>query len=458
MSKKQFVNRNAELKQLDTWFGSERPELIVVYGRRRIGKTRLLVRACEGRKKLFFSSPRTSGKEALALFSERIAAAFPGRNLESVQFVSFRKALEFLFQESRISPLILVLDEFPYLLESEPGIDTHIQHLWDHKGAEAKIKIVICGSTLSVMQRKVLGKNAPLYGRRTGSMHLPPFPFSDAKSFAPDIDIETAVYYYAILGGVPFYLEQIGEKKSVAQNVTDLVLCSNGLLYNEPYFLVQEELRDPKLYFAVMHAIASGHTRPTAIAGQAGLDSNRIGKYLNTLMRLALISREMPITVKPSARLTKGYYRIEDPFLRFWFRYVYPNSSAIELGNGLPLWKDTIRSDMPTFIGAVWEAICRQYLAKHGAFRFGMKSPLMRIGRYWGADFEIDIVAENGAAREVLFCECKWTKRPDLQKLLTDLKLKSDSIAEYRGFKKYYSVFSRGKALPPELHVSAGEM
>lgn len=448
-----FINRSKELTQLNQLFNTDKAQLVVVYGRRRIGKTRLLVHFCEGKKMVFFAATRTSEKEALGIFSEQIAKAFPEKKLEYTQFASFRKALEFLFEEARSTPLVLVIDEFPYLMEASAGIDVHLQHLWDHEKEKSNIKIILCGSTLSVMQKKVLGKNAPLYGRRTGAIKLLPLDYFNARLFCPAADLDKAVMYYSIFGGVPFYLEQLKPDGSLDDNVAKLVLDQTGLLYNEPYFLVQEELRDPKLYFAAMHAIASGNTRPTVIANYVGMDSNKIGKYLNNLLKLELIYRELPVTIKPSARSTKGYYQISDPFLRFWFRYVYPNTSAIEMGQGETLWKSLIKPDISVFMGPMWERVCRQYLSARGGSAFGFNSPILSIGRYWEAEFEIDIVAENKAEKKVLFCECKWTDKPEVPRLLAKLKEKSEKVDRYRGYQKFYGVFSRGQRCAGQPHL-----
>lgn len=453
-----FINRDKELSCLTELYNSNSAELVVIYGRRRVGKTRLLAEFAKDKKCVFFSPPRTSGKEALEIFSERIVRSLPEMRLEHAHFSSFRKAFEFLISEAKTIPIVLIMDEFPYLLEAEVGVDSHIQHLWDHQRRESKIKIIVSGSTLSVMQKKVMGKNAPLYGRRTGSIHVKPFDFFSMKMFMPATSIEMAIYYYSIFGGIPFYIEQLQEKKTLLENICSTTLVPNGLLYNEPYFLVQEELRDPKLYFAVMHSIASGNTRPTAIANYVGIDSNKIGKYINVLLKLELIAREIPITIKPSARSTKGYYRINDHFLRFWFRYVYPNTASIELGQGEELWKKVIEPDMPTFIGHVWEEICRQYLVRSGGRRFGFTQRVMNIGRYWESDVEIDIIAENKPAKEVLFCECKWGKGVNVERILDELRIKADSIAEYRGFKKHFGIFTRGKATNIAHHVSLDEL
>lgn len=434
-----FVNRRKELELLARMAAAEHKQMLVLYGRRRIGKTALLREFARQHRSLFFSCPLATPAEALRLLQKRMAEALEQPLLARTVFPGWHEALTHAFEQASARRVALILDEFPYLLRSVPAVDSIIQHLWDaHQG---RLWIGLSGSVLSVMRDDVLGPHAPLYGRRTEQLRLAPMGFGDVSLFYEEQPFESRAHRYAFFGGVPAYAERAAAFDSTADAVVSLVLSPDGVLYQEPEFLVREELREPGNYFSILHSIASGMTRPNQIAQDAGVLHSGVNKYLETLRRMGLITRLVPITEKRPERSTKGIYRIADPFLRFYFRYVYPNRSAVEIGRGRDVYEAAIAPDLDTFMGLVYENLCRQEILLHGEDRLGFVPA--RVGRYWDARAGIDIVAEDASGERVAFIECNWGTKVDVERVLTRLAVKGDLVRAYAGRRKTVRVMSR---------------
>ncbi len=446
-----FLNREIEIQRLEKMAASNKKELLVLYGRRRLGKTTLLREFSHKHSALFFSCPLSTPAEALRLFQDQMAEVFGISLLRETRFPGWPEAMRFAFEESAKRNIAIVLDEFPYLLRSVPGIDAVIQHLWDE--TDHKIWVGLSGSLVSVMRERVLGAQAPLYGRRTELIQLKPMSFRDVSLFYGKASFLDLAHWYAFFGGVPAYAEKAATYDKPQTSVCELVLNGNGVLYQEPEFLAREELREPGAYFSILRSLAAGQTRPNEIAQDAGVLHSGVNKYLDTLRRMLLIERRVPMTEKHPERSTKGVYVLSDHFLRFWFRYVYPNRSVIELGRGTALFQNKIKPDLNSYMGPVFEDICCQEIAQHGEAVFGWEP--LRIGRYWDRKNEIDIVAEDAEGKQAAFIECKWGRHINIERTLFGLRQKSDMIPYYLGWQKQHFVMSRTRSDHPQ-HVNIG--
>jgi AAA+ ATPase superfamily predicted ATPase len=433
-----IIARVNELQKLQKNLSFRHKELFVLYGRRRLGKTTLLRHACAQKKTLFFSCPIASETESLRLFQAALAKVFSDSSLKQLEFRSWNDALVFAFQASSKHKVPLVFDEFPYLMKSVPGIDAILQHAWDH--CESPVWIALCGSLLSIMENEVLGHSAPLYGRRTEQLELAPMSFSAVSQFYKDFSFEQKCEMYAFFGGIPAYASRASQFDSPDQAVLELIFDSNGFLNHEPEFLLREELREPGLYFSVLHALAAGCTKPNEIAQRAGISFNSVGKYLDILRRMRLVEKRAPITEKHAERSTKGIYLIADPFLRFWFRFVFPNRSTIDLGKGAQLWKH-LRTDFKSYLGHTYEGIAREFVAENSESVLGWTP--RRIGSHWEPGNEIDIVCESLSGDRVAFFECKWSDDVDVKKQIAHLQRKAMHISSYRNFEHEYRIISR---------------
>jgi len=446
-----FINRESELKRLNDSFAKNEKQLVVLFGRRRLGKTTLLRKFAQTHDAFFFSCPISTTSEALRHFQQQMADVFKEPVLKKTKFPGWQEALEYLFDAAVQNNTAIIFDEFPYLLKSAPGVDSIIQHLWD--SSKKKIWIGLCGSLVSVMRDKVMGQEAPLYGRRTEVMQIKSFSFRDISMFYPRASFVQKALWFGFFGGVPAYAEKASVFKSPLASIENMILDENGVLNQEPEFLVREELREPGAYFSILHSLASGKTRPNEISQDSGVPHSGINKYLDTLKRLQLIERRVPITEKNPERSNKALYALADSFLRFWFRYVFPNRSIIELGRGKQLLERNIKPDLDTFMEPVYEQICYQELNSQGKKLIGWDP--VKIGPNWDHQREVDIVAEDSTSRKVAFFECKWGKRIALNKVLAKLQEKSDLITEYAGWQKQCFVMSRSRSPNPN-HIFLG--
>ncbi|MBW1714823.1 MAG: ATP-binding protein [Deltaproteobacteria bacterium] len=446
-----FFNREIEFRQLEKMASSGQKEMLVLYGRRRLGKTTLLREFARKHPALFLSCPLSTSSEALRLFQNQMAVAFEEPLLGQTLFPGWSEAMRFAFEEASKQGIAVIFDEFPYLMRSVAGIDSVIQHIWDEM--DRAIWIGLSGSLISVMLERIMGPNAPLYGRRTGMLQLKPMAFAEVSLFYPKSSFSDRAIWYAFFGGVPAYAEKAASFPTPRKSVVELVLSENGVLYQEPDFLVREELREPGTYFSILRSLAAGMTRPNEIAQDAGVAHSGINKYLDTLRRMQLIKRRVPITEKHPERSTKGIYVLADPFLRFWFRYVFPNRSVIELGKGRELYGSKIKPDLNNYMGPIYEEMCHEEILRRGLEILGWKP--FRLGRYWDSQSEIGLVAEDRDAKRVAFIECKWGRSVHMERILNLLRKKADRILYYAGWHKQHYVMSRTITRHPH-HIRLG--
>ena len=434
-----FVNRMNELALLDRIAGSDRRELLVVYGRRRLGKTALLRRFGRDRPMMFFSCPLSTAPEALRLFTRELARTFDDPLLTRTQFSGWSEAVEYALEACGREGRPLVLDELPYLQHSVPGIESLLQHGWD--GHDGAAKLVLTGSSFSVLDAAVADPRAPLYGRRTAQLEVQPMSFAEVSDFYPGWSFDDRAVAYGLFGGVPAYAEQVSRHPSPRDAALALALSPTGPLHTEPEFLVREELRDPGVYFSILHSLAAGMTRPNQIAQDAGVPGPSTSKYLDVLRRMRLVHREVPVTEARPERSRKGLYRLSDPFLRFWFRYVYPNRSALEAGVGHEVLETVVLPDLDTFMGLPYEEICRQHLIAEGPQVLGWRP--VRVGRYWDARTEIDLIAVDATGDRVGFVECKWGRNVDVARAVRRLREKARAVTPFAAASHRYLVISR---------------
>ena len=432
-----FINRKNELKFLEERFRSDKAEFVILYGRRRIGKTTLLLELIRKYGGIYLLARETSKKENLERFSQRIAEYFNDEILKANPFQNWDSFFEYLNQKSINEKLIVVIDEFPYLVKDDPALPSILQEYWDLKFSKGKIFLIICGSSVSMME-KLLGYKSPLYGRRTAQIKLKPMDFFSAREFLPRYSLEDFVKVYGILGGTPAYLLEFDDKKSIQENLRNYFV-SGSFLYQDAIFVIREELDEPRNYFAIMEAIARGKTLLGEIMNETGLDRSIVGKYLSVLIDLDFVKREVPITASWKSR--KGRYYIKDPYFAFWFRYVHPNVDLIETEQG-ELLVELVMKDLDHYLGLIFEEIAKQFLIKLNKenklpFRF------TKIGKWWHKNEEIDIVALNGEKRNTLFVEVKWRnlKEKEAKTMLKNLERKAQNVQTDEH--KYYGLIAK---------------
>ena len=407
-----FVNRCEELELMDNSWKKDKAQFVVIYGRRRIGKTELIKQFMKDKSGLYFLGRLESKKDQLERISRILSDFFSDSVLKMSPLNSWDAVFEYIFEKDK--KIILTFDELPYMVKTSPELLSVLQDYWDNKLRFSKIFLIVCGSSLSMMERYVFDYNTPIYGRRTLDMKISSLSFDDVQRFFPGIKLTDAVKVYGVLGGTPAYLSEF--EKDIYTTIKK-IYSKQSFLFREPEFILREEFSEPRLFFSILHAISIGKTTSGEIVNQTGLERGVVGKYLNVLMDLDLIKREIPVNASWKSR--KGIYSVKDNFFNFWFRFIYPNLEYIETDPEFVL--QIIKKEMNSYLERLFENIGMQFLIKKGIL------PASKIGKWWHKDKEIDIVALNETKKEISFFECKWKGLQSDQslKILKELKEKA---------------------------------
>jgi len=340
-----FIGRRRELAVLNELSASGRAELFVLYGRRRVGKTELLQQLCARQRAAYFLAAQVRDKDNLRAFKKVLEDALVDPLIASIDFPDWGAALNYAAERAGEERLIVVLDEFPYLCEANPGLPSLIQRFWDQRGKRSSLMLVLCGSQVSFMEKEVLAERSPLFGRRTGQRRLEPLGPTESLGFFPGWEREEALLAYGILGGMPAYLGRFDTRIPLEENLLREVLRPEGYLFDEVHYLLHTELTNPSTYNSILAAVASGAERVGDVALAVGVDSPTANKYLHVLRELRLVEREVPLTDPDPLRSRRGIYRIADRFVAFHFRHVQPRLSLIEAGRGVKVLEEFIRPD-----------------------------------------------------------------------------------------------------------------
>lgn len=437
-----FVNRVRELVFLERRYASGQAELVILYGRRRVGKTELLRRFCDGKRHFFFVADLGTEASTLAELARRYGELFHN-DPDSTHFATWDQAIKALARQASEQRLIVVLDEFSYLLQTSPTLPSVLQRLWDEILQHTHLMLILSGSYVGIMEREVLAYQAPLYGRRTGQWHLQPLSFADARLFLPGYSVGDQVRAYAVLGGVPAYLRQFSDRRPLLDNIDMEILNQGAFLYDEPRFLLQMELREPRVYFAILESIATGRIRQEEVSQAVGVKGASMGYYLNTLRDLGLLQRLVPVTDADPAHSRQGRYQLLDPFFRFWFRFVYRERVHLERGNTTPV-RQIVDGQLDALAGLAFEEICRARvwdLAAAGRIPFQPQS----VGLWWDAQAQVDVAALD--AEYILLGECRWRSRPIGPDVLAELKRKAARVPGTR--RQVLALFSRSGFTEP---------
>lgn len=437
-----FYGRDRELALLERLHQQGRTQLVVLYGKRRVGKTALCRRFLGDKPGLYYLADRTSAQDQLRLLSEQIANHFQDSFLLSRGFGTWLEVFAYL--KDRARGLVLVIDEFPYLIEANPAISSVFQKGFDEHLADSGIFLLLTGSSIGMMETEVLGVRAPLYGRRTAQIQLGPLPFRIARRFFAAWTQDDAVRAFATLGGTPAYLLKFSDQRGYRDNVIAELLTPNSYLFEEPEFLLREKLREPRNYFAILRAVATGRQRLAELQNETGFDRSALSKYLHVLQSLHLVQREVPVTEHNPDKSKRGLYHIADPFLRFWFAFVFPARTFLLQEMMDWVWSQRIEPQLDRFVGPAFEELCRDHLRQQA----GTHDPVVleHLGRFWDRTTEIDVVAYDDALTQLLLGECKWSKNPVGRDVLRELQTKAAHVVHELGKTPqaiHYVLFSR---------------
>ena len=431
-----FVDRETELERLVDCYASADPEMVVIFGRRRLGKTRLVEQSLSNREDaVIFQATETTPHVQLEEFTDVAAEPFPG-------IAQIKQDWEALLGYLGEQDAIVVLDEFPYLVDADESLPSKIQRLWDHRLTETAGTLILVGSSISMMEDATLLGNSPLYGRFTEKLDLRPLPFSAAQEFVPDdYTPEERIFASGIFGGVPYYLDGVDLEHGLASAIVEDVLSRDGYLHNEPEYILRTELREPNRYFAILSAIAAGKSTGNEIAQWVGIDAKHLSTYTQKLARLRLIEREVPIT-EEKAKSRRGRYRLLDPMFRFWFRFVYGNEDRYERV-GQAAYREIIEPQLADFVSQEFEVLCARALPQLYSLR-----TFIDIGRWWYKQHEVDVVGRT-VDGTIVVGECTFTNAPLEYGALSSLEAHTAEIpwtADRDGNETEYALFTRSGA------------
>jgi AAA+ ATPase superfamily predicted ATPase len=440
-----FKGRRRELTLLDELWAAPEASFLVLYGRRRVGKTRLLTHWLKrgGARGLYWVTEPSSTLDQLRSFSQALynfanpAAPAPA----DFTYATWAQALQQVANLAREERLVLIIDEFTYLLDNDPGLAGVLQNAWDHQLSQSNLFLIISGSHLGMMQRQILSYQAPLYGRATRQLSLQPFLFGATNLFFPAYDASDRVALYAIFGGIPTYWERIDATATISDNIRWQLLTPDNLMQAEPRLLLQDFVRDPNNYIAILRAIASGARTQIEISSHTGLAQGHVSKYASVLREAGFVERRIPVTSGERSRL--GRYHITDPYLRFYYRFLSTRQAQFALNIEEPALAE-IKGYLPNFIGShTWEEISREWVLR--ASNAGQLPFLAdQVGSAWTRDVQVDVVAISQRSKTIVLGECKWHTRAAGRPVLQDLVAKTSAIVPDQGqWRVLYLGFSR---------------
>ena len=432
-----FIGRKKELDFFNERYNSKKAELIVLYGRRRVGKTETLKEFCKDKEHVFYTCKECTDKEQIESFSKVILETKIPASKYIDKFENWEQLFKSILEFNSKKKKLLIIDEFPYMVKNNREIPSILQELWDNLLKDENIMIVLCGSSMSFIEKEILAEKNPLYGRSTGIYKMLQMGFYDAIKFFPNYSIQDKIYAYSILGGIPHYLKEFDDTKTIKENIKENILKKGCILYNEVEFLLHQELREITLYNTIIQAIALGNTKLNDIYLKTNIDKTKIIVYINNLMELEIIEKEFSVGegIKEQANIQRGIYKLTDNFFKFWYAYVFPNTSSLELGDTDGVYDLYIEPSMNHFSASAFESVCIQYLQEMNIkndlpFRF------KKIGRWWDNKNEIDIFATDG--NNLLLGECKFKNLPITIQDYENLKQKYNSNKP-----TYYYMFSK---------------
>ena len=443
-----FIGRKMELEKLNAEYERD-GGFVVIYGRRRVGKTTLIKEFLKKKTAFYFLATEELESQSMKRLAGVVARMTKNSLLQKAVFTDWLDLFQVIADYEPDKKKVLVIDEFPYLVKINSAFTSILQNAWDEILKDSNVMLILSGSLIGMMQKHALSYDSPLYGRRTAQMRLAPLPFTDVyDAFA--LPFDKVVEQYAVTGGVPKYLEFFEDGRDLVDQLKDVVLSKSGFLYEEPFFLLKSESMTAVNYFSIIKAIADGNHKLGKIAGALGQETQALTPYLSTLADLGFIEKRTPVTEKNPKKSRKGLYFIADNFIRFWFRYVYPYKGELELDN-MQIVLDEIRKDfIEKFVAFAYEDICKDIFAsvcKQGEIPFVPS----RIGSYWLNDYdgdtEIDVMAIDNQNKRIFAGECKYYVKPVDAPVYFSLKEKVDGAAEirkaYPGYDVIFGLFSK---------------
>lgn len=443
-----FLGREKEILGLEKEYARD-GGFVVIYGRRRIGKTTLIKQFIKGKTAFYFLATKEVESQSMKRFAGVIARTTGNSVMQKAVFSDWLDLFQTVADYKPGEKKVLVIDEFPYLVKVNDSFPSILQNAWDEILKDSNVMLILCGSLISMMKKHALSYESPLYGRRTAQMRIAPLPFTTVYT-SQKLSFTDAVEQYSITGGVPKYMEFFSDGQPLYSQIKENILSKNGFLYEEPNFLLADEVQVPTNYFSIIKVIADGNHKLGTIAGILGLETSALTPYLKTLSELSFIEKQVPVTEKNAEKTRKGLYFISDNLLRFWFRYVYPYKGELELDNTQISLDELDKDFKEKFVAFAYEDICKEIFAKLCSDK-KIDFTSSKIGSYWlndyGGNTQIDVMAVDTVNKRLFAGECKYHNQPIDADVYFELVKKVDNSSEiksaFKGYTVIYGVFSK---------------
>lgn len=439
-----FVGRERELTALKEWYDKDGIGMMVIYGRRRIGKSTLITEFAKGKRTIFYTATKIGKNRNLELFSKQVVdLLMPG--LGEVRFPATEAVFDFIDKNMGSEKIVLVIDELPYWAERDEALLSVLQKYMDTVWNDKNLKIILCGSALSFMEKKVLSEKSPLFGRRDSQMKLDAFDYLDSAKFVPDYSNEDKAVCYGITGGIAKYLSMIDPAKSMDENIIRLFFRTDGYLYDETRNLLTQEFSDIAIVNNIVEQIASGENTLNTIAGKIGEKESTILYSLDKLISVGLVEKKRCITEEKNKKKTQ--YVLKDFMFKFWYEFIPKATSVIEMGQGELYYQKVVKPALHSFMGAVFEEMCRYYTLKQGIMgEYGCF--ITSVGTWWGVE---NITDQNGNFRaQSADIDVVALSETDKKAVIGECKFKNEKID--KGI--YDTLIRRGKVIPAKYKIS----
>lgn len=412
-----FIGRERELESLKEFYDKDGIGMITIYGRRRIGKSTLITEFVKDKKTIFYTATKVGKNRNLELFSKQVVdLLMPG--VEDISFSTIEAVFDFIDKNIGNEKLVLVIDELPYWAEKDEALLSILQKYMDTVWNDKNLKLILCGSALSFMEKKVLSEKSPLFGRRDSQIKLEAFNYIDSAKFVPDYSNEDKAICYGVTGGVAKYLSMIDPKKSIDENIIRLFFRTDGYLYDETRNLLTQEFSDISLVNNVVEQIASGETVLNIIAAKVGEKEQTVLYSLDKLINVDLVEKRNCITEEKNKKKTQ--YVLKDFMFKFWYEFIPKATSVIEMGQGEVYYTKAVKPVIHSFMGPVFEEMCRYYTLMKG-ITGEYDSFITSAGIWWGVETikdddgnartqsaDIDVVALSLTDKKAVIGECKF--------------------------------------------------
>ena len=441
---KGFIGRKRELDALNKIYAKDGFQMMVLYGRRRVGKSTLLQKFIEGKKAVFYTAVRSNSQRNLKLLGDYVIDAL-APDMKGTGFDAYEQIFHWIGEKARHERIVFIIDEFPYMAEQDKSLLSVLQKFIDREWLSGNMFFILSGSSVSFMEDEVLNEKSPLYGRRTSQLKLQPFNYKEAAEFVPGYSLEDKAVVYGVTGGIAKYLAMFNEDSSLDDNLRELFFSETGYLYEEPNNLLIQEFKNVALYNSIIEAVAAGRNRISTIADLTHMDPTQVSHAVSNLLTTGILRKDYAITDENNKR--KVQYVLADNMFRFWYQFVSKGIGLIDYGRGEVYYDNIVRKELNHYMGAVFEDMCRDYTMDVGSLG-KLACMTLKVGKWWGTnpikkeETDIDVVGIDPIKGQAVIGECKF-KNEILDKGIFE------QLRERRGLlgKKYevvqYMLFSK---------------